>query len=70
MIPDLVQWVKGSGISMTVVGVTAVAQMQSLARELPCAMGEAIKKKKKRKKKKKIVRSRPSCFCSRNTVTQ
>ena len=39
-IPDLVQWVKGSGIA------TAMAQFQSLAQELPYAVDVAIKKKK------------------------
>ena len=39
-IPGLVQCIKGSGIT------TAAALIQSLARELPDALGEAIKKKK------------------------
>ena len=36
------QWVKGH-ITAAVVKVTAVAQIHSLARELPYAIGEAIK---------------------------
>lgn len=39
--PLLVQWVQGSGIA------TAAARIQSIARELPYAMREAIKLKKK-----------------------
>ena len=42
LILDLVQWVKGSGIAVAMVKVTAVAQIQSLAQVLPYA----IKKKK------------------------
>ena len=37
-IPGPAQWVKGSGVA------SAVAQVQSLDRELPCAMGAAINK--------------------------
>ena len=37
------QWVKGTGIAAAAVRVTVVAQIQSLAWELPYAMGEAIK---------------------------
>ena len=44
-IPCPVQWVKGSSIAKAVVWVTAVAQIQPLARELPYAVGVAIKKK-------------------------
>ena len=42
---SLVQWVKGSSVA-------AVAQIQSLAQELPCAMRKKEKEEKKRKKKK------------------
>ena len=38
---------KGSSIAAAVVQVTAIAQIQSLAQELPYASGVAIKKKKK-----------------------
>ena len=37
LIPGLVQWVKRSGVA------TAVARIQSLARELPYAVGVAVK---------------------------
>lgn len=40
-IPSLAQWVKGCSVA------TAVAQIQSLAWELPYAFSAAIKKKKK-----------------------
>ena len=43
MIPGLGQWVEGSRIA------TAVAQIQSLAQELPYALGAAIKKNRIRK---------------------
>ena len=49
MIPGLVQWVIRSSISAAATQVTAVAQIQLLAPELPYAMGAAIKKKKKKK---------------------
>ena len=39
-IPSQAQWCKRSGIA------AAVAQIQSLAQEVPCAMGVAIKGKK------------------------
>ena len=42
-IPGPAQWVKGSGVA-AVAQVTAVALIQSLARELPYATGAAIKK--------------------------
>ena len=48
--PGSVQWVKGSGITgitTAMAWVTAQAQIQSLARELPYAMGVAIKKQKR-----------------------
>ena len=44
-IPSPAQWVKRSGVAAT------VAQTQSLAMELPYALGVAIKKKKKVLKK-------------------
>ena len=47
MIPSLVQWVKISS------NPTAVALIQSLAWELPYAMGVAIKKKERKGEKKK-----------------
>ena len=37
------QWVKGSGIAAAVAYVTAAAQIQSLARDLPYASAAAIK---------------------------
>ena len=49
-VPAVVQWVKNS---TAVARITAVAQIQSLARELPYAVGAAIKEKKEKKKKKK-----------------
>ena len=47
-IPSLLQWVKGSGIGAAVSWVTAAAQIQSLAWEIPYAAGAAIKKKRER----------------------
>ena len=44
-IPHPTQWVKGSGIAEAVSYVTAAAQIQSLAWELPCALSVAIKTK-------------------------
>ena len=44
-IPGPVQWVKGSSIATAAAQVTATAQIQFLAQELPCATGVAIKKK-------------------------
>jgi len=41
--PWPVQWVKGSGIATTMTEVATVAQIRSLAWELPYAMGVAIK---------------------------
>ena len=41
------QWVKVSGIAVAAAAqVTAVAWIQCLAQELPCAMGTAIEKNK------------------------
>ena len=51
MTPGLMQGVKGSGVA--VAWVAAVANIQSLAWELPHAMGAAIKRKKKKEKKQK-----------------
>ena len=44
-IPDPVPWVKGSSISTAVAPVAAATRIQSLAWELPYAMGVAIRKK-------------------------
>ena len=46
-IPSLVLWVKESGIAKTLVLVEAMAQIQSLSGECPCATGASIKKKKR-----------------------
>ena len=43
--PGLLQWLKGSGIATAVTQVAAAAQIQSLAQELPYAIGVTIKKK-------------------------
>lgn len=43
-IPSLGQWVEGSSAAAATFWVPAVAQIQSLAQELPYAEGEAIKK--------------------------
>ena len=40
-----VYWVKGSGVDAAVVEVAAVAWIQSLAQEPPCAVGVAMKKR-------------------------
>ena len=48
-IPGSAQWVKGSGIVTAAPQVVAVAQIQSLARELPYAAGVAIKLKQTKK---------------------
>ena len=53
-VPTVVQWVKGSGFASAVLQVTAMAWSQSLARELPYAMGVAIKKKKKKSRGLKL----------------
>ena len=47
MIPGLVQCVKGPSTATSGAQVAAVAQIQSLAQELPHAVGVAIKKKKR-----------------------
>ena len=47
-------------MAAALVKVTAVAQIQSLARELSHAGGAAIKLKKKKKKKKKGEKEFPS----------
>ena len=47
LITGPVQWVKGSGVAAVqveaVVQVVAMAQIQSLARELPCAMAVRVR---------------------------
>ena len=43
-IPSPVQWVKGSSIAAPVAQVAATARIQSLAWELPYAMGVVMKK--------------------------
>ena len=48
MIPGPAQWVKIWGVAAAAAQVAAVAQVQSLAWELPCAMGMAIKLKNKK----------------------
>ena len=50
MIPNPVQWVKGSSVAAAATYMAAVALMQSLAQELPYAMG----KKKYGKGKKNL----------------
>ena len=45
LIPGVAQWVKGFGVAAAVAQVTAGAQIQSLAQELPYTMGAAIKLK-------------------------
>ena len=42
------QWVKGSGFATAAMKMTAVARIQSLAEELPYAMGAAINKEKRK----------------------
>ena len=42
-IPSEMQWIKGSGVAVAVVQVTAAAQIQSLAWELPYTAGVATK---------------------------
>ena len=44
-IPSPVQWVKGSDIAPAVAQVINVTWIQSLAQELPYAMGAAVKLK-------------------------
>ena len=48
MVPRLAQWVKGSDVATGVALVAATAQIQSLAQELPYAVGIAIKNKEKK----------------------
>lgn len=50
-IPGPAQWVKGFGVAAAPVRITAVAQSQSLAWELPYATGAAIKTNKQTSKK-------------------
>ena len=42
LIPGLVKWIVGSGIATPMVWIAAVAQIQSLARELPYAKDVVI----------------------------
>ena len=49
-IPSTGQWVKAFGIAAALAQVSVVAQIQSLALELPYAAGAAIKLKKNFKK--------------------
>ena len=46
MILSPVQWIKGSLVAVAVAQVTAAAQIQFLAWELPCAEGVAAHAKK------------------------
>ena len=46
LVPDLTDWVKGSGVALALVQVTAAAWIQSLARELPDASDVAMRKKR------------------------
>ena len=58
-IPSLVQWVKGFSIATAATAwIAAMAQIQSLAWELPYAMGMPIKLKLKKKKEKQLI----TCF--------
>ena len=52
MIPSPVSWVTRSSIGTTVAQVAAAAQIQSLAWELPHAVGAAIKRKRKPQRNK------------------
>ena len=52
LVPAPVQWVKESGIAAAAVWVAVDAQIQSLAKEFPCAMGIAIQKTNKQTNKK------------------
>ena len=54
LIPSPGKWVKGASTATTKAQVTAVAQIQSLAQELPYAMGVAIQKKSLNGKKRRI----------------
>ena len=45
--PSPVQWVKGSGMATTALEVTPADRIQSLAQELPCAVGQPCNKDKK-----------------------
>ena len=51
----MARWVKESGVAKAAAEVTAAAWIQSLAQELPYALGEVIEKKKK---KEKILRNK------------
>ena len=56
-IPGQAQLGKGFSIAAAVAWVTAVAQIQYLAWELPHAVGPAIKKKKRRRRKSMVSRN-------------
>ena len=56
----------GSGVVPAAAWVTAVACVQSLAQELPCAAGMA----KKKKKKKESFDFSPNPQTNKNTTTQ
>ena len=47
LIACLARWVEGSEVATAEVQVSAVAQIQSLARELPKSVGAALKKKER-----------------------
>ena len=51
----MMQWVKGFGIATAVAVVTVVAEIQSPARDLPYAVGEALKTKSKKQNQKKLA---------------
>ena len=51
LIPGLAQWVLNPALLWLWCRLAAVAPIQPLAWELPCAMGAALKKKKKKKKR-------------------
>ena len=48
-IPGSAQWIKGSGVA------AAATQSQSLAQELPCAAGVAIKRKKEKGRNNRVT---------------
>ena len=60
LIPSPAQQVKGSGIAAAAVQVTAAAQIQSLAQELPHACGDSHKIKTKKTIKKSTVEAQES----------
>ena len=44
LIPGPAQWVKGSGIATAAVWITALAQIQCLAQEVPHTVVQSLKK--------------------------